>query len=107
MLSVTDKFSQSDWLNCNCHRTRSQLSFNQSNLMSQQIAGAAKQCRQKSEFCFNFYSLTIEEQEEIIMKEYGTGWAARAAQNPEDEILKSGVQPVRIQFWPFFLSESK
>ncbi len=28
------------------------------------------------------------------MQEYNTGWAQRAAQNPNDEILKSGVKPV-------------
>ena len=30
------------------------------------------------------------------MKEYNTGWAARAAQDPNDEILKSGVNPVSL-----------
>ena len=43
-----------------------------------------------------FCSLNIDEQSDIIMQEYTTGWAARAAQNPNDEILKSGVKPVRM-----------
>ena len=46
-----------------------------------------------------FYSLEIEEQEEIIMREYNSGWAARAAANPDDEILKSGVDPDDIRKW--------
>ena len=33
------------------------------------------------------------------MEEYNSGWAARAAQNPEDEILKSGVKPDDIRKW--------
>ena len=45
------------------------------------------------------FSLDIEEQEEIIMTEYKSGWAARAAQNPDDEILKSGVNPDDIRKW--------
>lgn len=43
--------------------------------------------------------LDIEEQSEVIMQEYNTGWAARAAQNPDDEILKSGVKPDDIRKW--------
>jgi len=44
-------------------------------------------------------TLEIEEQEEIIMREYNSGWAARAAANPDDEILKSGVDPDDIRKW--------
>ena len=29
-----------------------------------------------------------------MMAEYNQGWAARAAANPDDEIIKSGVKPV-------------
>ena len=29
-----------------------------------------------------------------MMAEYNQGWAARAASNPDDEIIKSGVKPV-------------
>lgn len=43
--------------------------------------------------------MEIEEQEEIIMREYNSGWAARAAANPDDEILKSGVDPDDIRKW--------
>ena len=33
------------------------------------------------------------------MQEYNSGWAARAAQDPNDEILKSGVKPDDIRKW--------
>ena len=41
-----------------------------------------------------YFSLAIDAQEEVMMDEYRSGWAQRAAQNPNDEILKSGVKPV-------------
>ncbi len=54
-----------------------------------------------------FFSLSIEEQSDVIMSEYNTGWAARAAQEPDDQILKSGIEPVRdffkIFIQPYFL----
>ena len=59
------------------------------------------------------HRLTVEEQEEFIMEEYSTGWAARAeqvsqegvedvykaVQEPDDEIIKSGVSPDNIRKW--------
>ena len=33
------------------------------------------------------------------MEEYNTGWAARAEQEPDDEIIKSGVNPDNIRKW--------
>ncbi len=42
---------------------------------------------------------TIEEQQEVAMEEYRQGWAARAAQEPEDEIIASGVSPDNIRKW--------
>ena len=33
------------------------------------------------------------------MREFHQGWAARAAQEPEDEIIKSGVNPDNIRKW--------
>ena len=39
--------------------------------------------------------MDIDAQEENILAEYESGWAARAARDPDDEILKSGVKPVR------------
>ena len=58
------------------------------------------------------FRLTVEEQEEFIMEEYSTGWAARAeqveegeegwsrgVQEPEDEIIRSGVSPDNIRKW--------
>ena len=39
--------------------------------------------------------MEIDAQEENILAEYESGWAARAARDPDDEILKSGVKPVR------------
>ncbi|XP_059097356.1 uncharacterized protein LOC131891736 isoform X1 [Tigriopus californicus] len=43
--------------------------------------------------------LSIQEQERVIMDEYTRGWAARAEQEPEDEIIKSGVSPDNIRKW--------
>lgn len=43
--------------------------------------------------------LSVQEQEENIIKEFRQGWAARAAQEPEDEIIKSGVNPDNIRKW--------
>ena len=43
--------------------------------------------------------LEINEQHEIVMQEFNTGWAARAASNPNDEIIKSGVNPDDIRKW--------
>ena len=43
--------------------------------------------------------LAIDQQSDIVMEEYKTGWAARAAKNPNDEILKSGVNPDDIRKW--------
>jgi len=43
--------------------------------------------------------LGIADQKDIIMSEYETGWAARAAQEPDDEIIKSGVNPENIRRW--------
>jgi len=34
--------------------------------------------------------LSIDEQKRIIMEEYEKGWAARAAMDPDNEIIKSG-----------------
>jgi len=42
---------------------------------------------------------TLQEQTNIIMDEFEKGWAARAAQDPEDEIIKSGVNPDFIRKW--------
>jgi len=44
-------------------------------------------------------TLDIDEQKSVIMNEYGTGWAARAAADPNDEIIKSGVNPDDIRRW--------
>jgi len=44
-------------------------------------------------------TLQINEQHEIVMQEFNTGWAARAASNPNDEIIKSGVNPDDIRKW--------
>jgi len=43
--------------------------------------------------------LKEDEQEEVIMAEYQQGWASRAAQEPDDEIIKSGVNPDNIRKW--------
>ena len=43
--------------------------------------------------------LTIADQKDVIMSEYETGWAARAAADPDDEIIKSGVNPENIRRW--------
>jgi len=44
-------------------------------------------------------TLEIEQQKDVIMSEYETGWAARAAADPDDEIIKSGVNPENIRRW--------
>jgi hypothetical protein len=33
------------------------------------------------------------------MEEYRSGWTKRAAQEPDDEIIKSGVSPDNIRKW--------
>ena len=38
-------------------------------------------------------------QQDVIMEEYRSGWAARAEQDPDDEIIKSGVSPDNIRKW--------
>ena len=38
------------------------------------------------------------EQGQVIMAEYEMGWAARAEQEPEDEIMASGVNPDNIRY---------
>ena len=43
--------------------------------------------------------LDVKDQEANIMREFHQGWAARAAQEPEDEIIKSGVNPDNIRKW--------
>jgi malate dehydrogenase (decarboxylating) len=43
--------------------------------------------------------LDLPEQERVIMEEYELGWAARAEREPEDEIIKSGVNPDNIRKW--------
>jgi len=43
--------------------------------------------------------LELEEQEGVIMEEYVQGWAARAEREPDDEIIKSGVNPDNIRKW--------
>jgi len=49
--------------------------------------------------------LELEEQEKVIMDEYNLGWAARAERGiyrdtePDDEIIKSGVNPDNIRKW--------
>jgi len=44
-------------------------------------------------------TLEIEEQEKVIMDEYQQGWASRAEREPDDEIIKSGVNPDNIRKW--------
>eukprot|EP00090_Calanus_glacialis_P004770 TRINITY_DN13578_c0_g1_i2.p1 TRINITY_DN13578_c0_g1~~TRINITY_DN13578_c0_g1_i2.p1 ORF type:complete len:637 (-),score=135.09 TRINITY_DN13578_c0_g1_i2:85-1995(-) len=44
-------------------------------------------------------TLNMEEQGHVILAEYEQGWAARAEQEPEDEIIKSGVNPDNIRKW--------
>jgi len=44
-------------------------------------------------------TLQMADQEDYIMAEYRQGWAARAAQEPDDEIIKSGVNPDNIRKW--------
>jgi len=44
-------------------------------------------------------TLNMIEQGEVIMAEYEQGWAARAEQEPDDEIIKSGVNPDNIRKW--------
>lgn len=57
----------------------------------------------ESSFSFGLFldgcRLSIQEQEQVIMEEYEKGWAARAEQDPEDEIIKSGVSPDNIRKW--------
>jgi hypothetical protein len=36
------------------------------------------------------YRLSICDQKALMMEEYKSGWAARAANEPEDEIIRSG-----------------
>jgi len=43
--------------------------------------------------------LSMPEQEEIIMGEYRMGWATRAQNEPDDEIIKSGVNPDNVRKW--------
>jgi len=43
--------------------------------------------------------LELPEQERVIMEEYELGWAARAEREPDDEIIKSGVNPDNIRKW--------
>jgi len=43
--------------------------------------------------------LEVGGQEENIMNEYRQGWATRAAEEPDDEIIKSGVNPDNIRKW--------
>lgn len=43
--------------------------------------------------------LDLPEQERVIMEEYDLGWAARAEREPDDEIIKSGVNPDNIRKW--------
>jgi len=44
-------------------------------------------------------TLDIDEQHDIVMQEFNTGWAARAASDPNDEIINSGVKPDDIRKW--------
>ena len=41
----------------------------------------------------------MEAQEEKVLREFREGWATRAANEPEDEIIKSGVSPDNIRKW--------
>ena len=43
--------------------------------------------------------LEIDEQHDIVMQEFNTGWATRAASDPNDEIINSGVNPDDIRKW--------
>ena len=43
--------------------------------------------------------LTMTEQANIIFEEYRMGWDARAEQEPDDEIIRSGVDPDDIRKW--------
>jgi len=43
--------------------------------------------------------LSIEEQSDVIMEEYNTGWAVRAAQELDEQILSSGIDPDDIRKW--------
>ncbi len=38
----------------------------------------------------NYFSLSICAQKVLMMEEYKSGWAARAANEPDDEIIRSG-----------------
>lgn len=44
-------------------------------------------------------TLDMKQQEDVLMAEYNQGWATRAAQEPNDEIIKSGVNPDNIRKW--------
>jgi len=44
-------------------------------------------------------TLNMAQQEDVLMAEYRQGWASRAAQEPNDEIIKSGVNPDNIRKW--------
>jgi len=44
-------------------------------------------------------TLNMVEQGQVILAEYEMGWAARAEQEPEDEIMASGVNPDNIRKW--------
>lgn len=44
-------------------------------------------------------TLTMDEQQLVLMAEYRQGWASRAAEEPNDEIIKSGVNPDNIRKW--------
>jgi len=43
--------------------------------------------------------VSICDQKALMMDEYSTGWAARAANEPNDEIIRSGVNPDNIRQW--------
>ena len=43
--------------------------------------------------------MSVEAQEEKVLREFREGWATRAANEPEDEIIKSGVSPDNIRKW--------
>lgn len=43
--------------------------------------------------------MDVEDQEANVMREFNQGWAMRAAQEPEDEIINSGVNPDDIRKW--------
>ena len=67
------------------------------------LSFSLKRCRHFSMQVFKIYilyfvsRLSIEEQSDVIMEEYHTGWAARAAQELDEQILSSGIEPVRLK----------